>query len=480
MKKKNIALIVTAALALTSLVGCNAATPTTPDNSSGSELTVEAIAKGAADALNAAKSISTSSELDFSGSFSYSDTAAEIDMTLNTDAENIISPAASHVTQKMKMSYLDQSYDQTLEFYTVEEDGTSYVYTGSDGIWVKSASTDEDTNFSNTTIFQKIADGEIDATLDSEKEDINGREAYEMTLPIAGDYLEDMIGFSLGESLADSLSFAGLSLETSLYVYTDTLEPACVSISCEELGESLFEKLIGLTGVDFSVDDFEIDFTYNSFNNIDEITVPDDVKAAAAESTAQSTDSDVESSPEVQNVQKEIENTEKKSNNGDVPTTLELTVGSDKISVPLSYSSMVELGWTISDSADGVVATNDYDYEYMTKDGNSVLVYIYNPSSSEASYDNCEIISIDVSDYDLADMTASLPSDISIGKSTLDDVLAAYGKPTNFYVDDSMIYAYYASDDLNKMLSLYFDFDNKLLDEIEIQDMTSVSGELSS
>ena len=480
MKKKNIALIVTAALALSAFAGC--AAPTSDKSNSSTEgLTAAQIAKGAADALSSATSISTSSELEFSGNFSFGDTSTDLNMTMNTIAETVLDPAASHVLQTMRMSYSDQDYTQSLEFYTVDENGTSYIYTGSDGVWAKSVS-DEDIVAANGTVFQKIADGEIDAKLDDETEKINGRDAYEMSLSIAGDYIKDLLGFSLGESLADGLSFSNMVLETEVYVYVDTLEPACVSISCEELGKTLFEKLIGLTGTDFSIDDFDVDFSYNSFNEIDEITVPDDVKAAAEENAdaSQSEHSDSESSAEVKAIQNKIDSAEDKSSNGDLPIALELNIDSNKLSVPSDYSTMAKLGWTLDTSAGSTVEANNYGLEYMTNGENTLSVYIYNSADTEASYEDCEIIGISVVGSDISNMKVSLPSNITLGSTTLDDVLKACGKPANYYVDDSMIYVFYSSGDSNKILSLYFDFGTEVLNEIEIQDITSVSETLSS
>ncbi len=478
--KKNLPIILAAALALSSFVGCSA--PSSTETSVTETRSLESIAQAAADTLNSASSMKTTSKLVFSGTFSLNGVSTELDMSMSTVAESVIDPASSHITQTMLMSYLNQSYDQTLEFYTVDENGTSYTYTGNDGVWAKSTTTEEAVP-TDGTIFEKIVDGTLKAELSKETVTRDDQELYEITLSDASAYLKDLFGFSLGETLAENLNLSDLTLETKLYVYTDTLKPASISISCKELGQSLFEALVGLTDLDFSVDTFTIEFIYDSFNDIDEIVVPDDVKALAeqsADTQTGSADSDSESSPEVQAVKSKIESAEDKSSNGDLPAALNLSLDSDNVAVPLGYSELTALDWTVDDSADGMVAANDYDLEYMTDGDNKISVYIYNPSDSEAAYEDCEIIGIYIYSTDIADASVSLPSNISLNSSTLDDVLSAYGKPDDCYVDDSMIYIYYSSDDANKIMSLYFSFDGEVLNEIEVQDMSSVAGTLYS
>lgn len=452
-------------------------------------LSVTDIAEGAADVLEAAKSVSSQITIDLTGDFSYNNESTEMSMVLDCGIESIMEPVAAHITENLSMSYAGESSDQSVEIYVVPEDGKTYAYTGTGDMWVRSEAEGSEANDTSDTIFREIADGNIDASLAAEKETLeNGREAYVLTSPVTGNYLDQIIDFSVDNEsgLFGDIDYSDMTMDTTIYIYTDTLEPALINISCSELGQAMFEQTLGFSGVDFEIGNFSIECTYNGFDTISEITVPDDVKAAAEASDASDndtqtgdqsdsqsgTDADSSSSAETIPAEESIANAEEiiyNSAEGVLDFEPALTIDGTEYTLPFSYTDLTDDGWTVNESADGIVYANNYDLEYMNKGTTSILVYIYNPSSSDCEYSACEIIGIDIVDYNSSNIRTSLPSNIAIADSTLSDVLDAYGKPSNYFVDETMIYLGYMSDDYSNVMSLYFDSSSQLLTEIDVQ-----------
>ena len=482
MKKKTLSAIIAVSMAAAAFSGCG------NGNKPAADLTAQEVAKGAAEAIESASSVSSQLTIDLSGSFTYQDQTADMSMLLGCGIETVMDPVSAHITETLKMSYMDQSSDQAIEFYLVPEDGKQYVYTGSGDTWTKSEATGAESEESSDTIFREIADGNIDAKLADTTETLNDRSAYVLDLSVTGDYLSDMIDFSFNgdTGLFGNVDYSDMEMDTEIYVYADTLEPALLKISCDEMGAAMFEQMFGYTDVDCDIDNYSISCEYTGFNEISEITVPDSVKAAAG-NTADASGETPQTDPsgtdgpasdgdsigeDTASVEAAIENAPEiiySSSTGELDLEFSMSIDGAEYVIPASYSELTDNGWTVSEDSDGLVYAGDYDLEYMYKDDAAILAYIYNPGSSDAEYAGCEIIGIDVMSFDSENKQVSLPSGVVLSESTLDDVLAAYGKPTSFFVDESMIYLGYMSADQANIASLYFNYDTHVLDEIDIQ-----------
>ena len=487
MKNKALSLILASSMAAAVFTGCG---------NNNTALSAAQIADGAADALENAKSVSSRLTIDLTGNFSDGD-ETEVSMLLGCDIESVSDPVSAHITENMTMSYAGESTEQQLEFYIVHEDGKLYSYTGSGDMWVRTESSDADTGSTTDTIFREIADGNLEASLANETETLeNGREVYSLGIPVTGNYLDRIIDFSVdGEGgLFGSIDYSDMIMDTVIYIYKDNLEPALIDISCPELGQAMFEQLLGFSGIDIAVENFSIECEYTDFNGIDEITVPDDVKAAAAsssdtnentseeEQTGQSAESGSQEAENLAGAEESIINSEEiiyDSATGVLNFDPAITIDSTEFVLPLSYTALISDGWTADDSSAGSVYANDYDLVHMHKGDTTITAYIYNPDSSDKEYSECTVIGIDVVSSDAADSDISLSPGVMLSSSTLTDVLDTYGKPTNYYTEDSMIYLGYVSSDFSNIINLYFDSGSQTLIEIDIQQQPSASGLLS-
>ena len=480
LRYKFIALTTAASMAALAFTGCGGQKDDV-QQSSGSvqDITAAEAASGAAEVLESASSVNSQVSVELSGTFSYEDEAAEMSTSIVCDIESVLDPAASHVVETITSAYIDTSYEQSVESYTVDEDGTHYTYSGSGDMWTKTETGDVEAQDNTGTIFHEIADGNLDAALSGSTEKFNGRDVYILNVDVLGDHLDSIIDFSFDDQsdIFGNIDYSDMSMDTTLYVYTDTLEPAYITVSCDELGNAMFEQMLASSDVDFTVDSFNIQCTYNSFNDVDDITVPEEVKTAAenpSDTSSESSDPDGSG-----NASSEIADVESSINNADDivydPATGELDLdftffdGDSEYALPVSYTAFTDSGWAIDDSSSGMVYANDYALEYMHKGDSTITVYIYNSDSSDREYSECSVIGMDVTSSDLGSMQAALPSGISLSSSTLDDVLAAYGKPTTHYVDETMVYVDYMSDDMSQTLCLYFDPATQVLNEIDIQ-----------
>lgn len=500
MKKKTLSAIIAFSMAAAALAGCGNNNENQNEASIKEDLSVTEVAKGAADALDSAESISSQLTVDLSSSFTYEDQTSDMSMVLDCGIESVTDPVSAHMTETLKMSYLEESSDQTIEFYVVPEDGKQYVYTGSGDTWTKAEASASEANDTTGTIFNEIADGNIEADLADELETLdNGRSAYVLNMSVAGDYLSQMIDFNFSgdTGIFGDIDYSGMQMDTTAYVYADTLEPARLEISCGEMGEAMFEQMFGYAGVDYTVNNYSITCAYNEFNSISEITVPEEVKSAAGgsqDTSDTSAESDSSETGETSSngdsigadtasVEAAIENAPEiiySSASGELDFEPSISIDDSEYVLPASYSALIDNGWTVNESADGIVYAGDYDLEYMHKGDASITAYIYNPGSSDAEYSACEIIGINVLNSESADSNISISSGIALSESTLSDVLEAYGKPSTYFVDESMIYLGYMSDDMMHIVSLYFDPASHVLNEIDIQEHPATDQGLSA
>ena len=157
---------------------------------------------------------------------------------------------------------------------------------------------------------------------------------------------------------------------------------------------------------------------------------------------------------------------------------------------PMTYQDFVGMGWELSsrEDPDMKISTNSYGFVSFNKGKNSVSAEVMNLGINEVGLEDSLIggITVDGSyDIDLTSVSVKLPGGIELGKSTLDDIKAAYGEPSDTYEGDLYTKVNYVTDTYHEVELSVFKDDNTLkkvdmenLEEPEGYDKGAVSDEV--
>ena len=157
---------------------------------------------------------------------------------------------------------------------------------------------------------------------------------------------------------------------------------------------------------------------------------------------------------------------------------------------PMTYQDFVGMGRELSsrEDPDMKISTNSYGFVSFNKGKNSVSAEVMNLGINEVGLEDSLIggITVDGSyDIDLTSVSVKLPGGIELGKSTLDDIKAAYGEPSDTYEGDLYTKVTYEKDTYQEVELSVFKDDNTLkkvdmenLEEPEGYDKGAVSDEV--
>lgn len=156
--------------------------------------------------------------------------------------------------------------------------------------------------------------------------------------------------------------------------------------------------------------------------------------------------------------------------------SFQVKINSTVYTFPMSYSDFTAAGWTCEDDETEEIAPNYYDLvTFENSDGLQAYGEVANLGLSNAALSDCQVVGINIDSYmmeDAPDTTIELPGGIVYGTSTLDDIQAAYGTPTDTYEGDlytSLRYQY----DYYQEVELYVDAETGVLSEIDLENMVA-------
>ncbi len=112
--------------------------------------------------------------------------------------------------------------------------------------------------------------------------------------------------------------------------------------------------------------------------------------------------------------------------------------------IPCSINDFVANGWVVdADDASFIVNVGTYTYTYLEKNGVQISVDVVNPDPENFKMvSECDVFSVGFDDWEELDPAAYyIAKGIHIG-STYEEVIAAYGTPSDEYVDEDSDYGY--------------------------------------
>ncbi|MCD7737164.1 MAG: hypothetical protein LUI07_09430 [Lachnospiraceae bacterium] len=242
--------------------------------------------------------------------------------TAGLDIQAITDPFATAVNGTFSLSTFGLNRSLAMEMYLVtnDEDGLdAYVYTedssaeeDTEGSWVYSSDADIDIqaliDASDTIDYGELSEWGLDFELASESAEYDGIECYLLTTVLDSFSLntvlekaEELTGEDLTEdeeidSVLEMLD--GLEIAVEYYIDTDSYLPTAMHIDLNNSDLSALNDLVtlmlGLSDSDASsmiveliFNDVSMDYTF-SYNDVDEITVPEEALEAAASGEAES------------------------------------------------------------------------------------------------------------------------------------------------------------------------------------------------
>ena len=273
------------------------------------ELTAQSLAGKTVENLRKAGSFVLTEDVSVRASVGVSFLSTSLVITSHTDAEYVKEPAAAHQVTTSNMSFFGEEESETVESYLVKEGDTSILYNKKGGEQWKRSGTDSSKlsidTVANASILDDISSGKVEAQLADTTTQVDGQEAYLLTIMLGGEELETALGSLVAEIGAYSgenpgtPDFTGITIPATVYIYKDTLLPAKVEIDARETGEAMIRSIVtsGLREEGESGDDIDLSeiismeelslVTYiRSYNTVSSLEVPADVAAGAVEAVS--------------------------------------------------------------------------------------------------------------------------------------------------------------------------------------------------
>ena len=189
----------------------------------------------------------------------------ELPMTMNMsmDGDMQKDPAGMEMQMEVSVSMLGQEESMDGKMYVVEEDGQTVTYTP-----------DFLSNFDEETL-----------KLESTDEKINDKEVYLITGKMSSDVFDEAmpdVGSDILDSsgVFDDTSSTDVQIDGEVYLYKDSKLPAQIKLDLtdgfDELLTASLQESLG-SEASCSINRFEMSMTFDQYNEISEITVPDEV-----------------------------------------------------------------------------------------------------------------------------------------------------------------------------------------------------------
>ena len=183
--------------------------------------------------------------------------------------------------------------------------------------------------------------------------------------------------------------------------------------------------------------------------------------------TALTTDAETESTSESSNSTSEL---------SDDIYSFQIKINSDIYSFPMSFDDLISMGWEYIDDDSAELAPNNYSPTERFKLGDlEAYVTMVNLGINTEPISDCTVAGISIDSFQMADVTdvaIELPGGIQYGVSTLDDITAAYGTPSDTYEGDLYTKVSYEKD-YYQDVELYVDSETGFLNEISLENMSA-------
>lgn len=241
----------------------------------------------------------------------------QMDMIIggNFDMDVTTEPQAAYMNGTMNMEVIGQKMDMNMEMYSVQAGDDMEIYAktnfmGVDTGWLKTSAKSSGMDVGGITDFMKNFQEESikklldNVTLAEETVEIDGVECYVITGTETGDVIQPWIDY-LGESMGDaldndeaellkSMDWSKINVPIELYIDKKETRPVKINMDLKETMNTMMSDVMTqafATGnvpesfsFEMSFENCDVAMSFDSYGEVEAITVPEDVKSEAKES----------------------------------------------------------------------------------------------------------------------------------------------------------------------------------------------------
>lgn len=151
----------------------------------------------------------------------------------------------------------------------------------------------------------------------------------------------------------------------------------------------------------------------------------------------------------------------------------EFAVNDEVYALPTAFSEFKANGWEVAGGEDETVTAGGYLILTVFEKGEDQISFQpYNLSDEDIPMTEAKVGEVDIDSGSCSGMTVQIAKGITLGSSTLDDVKAAFGEPSDIYDGDYNIeYTYNNEGVYYSDVKLSFDAETKVLNSIELRNM---------
>lgn len=249
----------------------------------GENVTAESLMQDAAEKMAGINSMTGVYDMDMAMEISQSGVSMNVDTSMNMDFETTVEPSALHGTATVDVGMLGLSME--MEMYTMMEGEQAVSYTRMGDQWMKqSVDMPESAASSNMVLDLDNLFGENpELTLQDDTEEENGEEVYVITGSVSAedlnmDEFNEIMGSVNGAGLEDlGLDLSGLQMDVTLTVYKDSHLPASLSMKSSGEGDVF---TMDVEGVEAALTSLSYDMTFEEYDTVDEIVLPEEAEGA--------------------------------------------------------------------------------------------------------------------------------------------------------------------------------------------------------
>lgn len=157
----------------------------------------------------------------------------------------------------------------------------------------------------------------------------------------------------------------------------------------------------------------------------------------------------------------------------------QITIDEEVYILPMLYEEFAAYGWNLKEEEDAGDMLEPYSYSLYSfeKDDMTITAYVLNLGINTMPIEECIVAGISIDDYywSVLDTSVELPCGVLLGESTLEDIEAAYGTPTEIY--EGTLYTQYTyEEDYNQEIELQVFLESGVLEDIRIENFIEPDG----
>ena len=257
------------------------------------DLTAEELAGQVVEAMADVESIAYSSLTDLNCTIGAQGMSMDLGMQIGIEMEAVDDPVSSHMIMDYSMQMMGEEMSEQMEVYVVggEDENTLIIYTrmiadGEASDWEMEETdynTPSESNLYNSSVFEKIRDGEIESLLGTSTVFVDDIECYVLDATLTGETLQEVSGYMMSGGQEDAglfdtedVDFGEVEADMTAFISVEDNTLVAMQLDCLPLAQVLLAESMGLSEeeVELDIRNFDMLMRYREYN-IDPIEIPD-------------------------------------------------------------------------------------------------------------------------------------------------------------------------------------------------------------